>query len=668
MKSKIYLGFVEHTRFRPRRHSLRYHLYVYCIDLDELETLDRERALFGYNRFRPVSIHDGDYLDDTPGSVRDKLLRLLPDGLAHRVGRVLLITQPRYFTPVFNPVSFYYCLDADDSLVCAVAEVNNTFGEKHVYVLTERQGDDAGFPASFRTDKAFHVSPFNRVEGAYILTFSWPGTSLTISVDLFKDNDRFFTATLTGRELPMTTRSQLGLMLTHPLVPRLTMARIYWEAAKLYFLRGLAYNPKPAPASPMTIRKSTPGMADRLFFSVIDRLLSRITRGTLTVGLPDSTVRVYGSEAVQGTRAHLRVNDYAMFTRVALHGEIGLGESYTDGMWDSDDLAGVLGLLVENRTALGDGNLWLSALSRARNFRLHKSRPNTLEGSKSNIEAHYDLNADFYRTFLDSTMTYSCGIFGGPEDTLENAQHTKIRSVIEKARIGPGDRVLEIGCGWGGLAVEAVRATGCRWTGITVSRTQYEYASDLVRREGLEGNITVLLEDYRNVLGSFDRIVCVEMIEAVGHEFLGEFFASCDRVLAPHGIVFIQAITIPDQRYDRHRTQPNWIQKHIFPGGMLPSLTALCTAMTSHSRLIVESVENIGMHYAPTLRHWRERFEGASHDLDRMGYDKALRRTWVYYFALCEAQFRMRALNDIQMVLVREGNRRLMEESPERGF
>ncbi len=667
MKSRIYKGFVEHTRFLPVHHVLKYSLFVYCLDLDELAGLDQTLPLFGYNRFKPASIHDSDYLDAGPGSIKEKLLRRLGGKLAERVSRVFLITQPRFFTAVFNPVSFYYCFDAADALVCTVAEVNNTFGERHVYVLTDRQGDLDGYPAAFPTDKAFHVSPFNKVDGSYVLTFSAIGGSIDISVDLMREGTRHFTAVLKGDELPLTTLSQFRIMAAHPLIPRLTMARIYWEAAKLYFLKGLSYNPKPVALSPMTIRKNPAGLTDRLFLRVVGGLLGRITRGRLRLELPDGGIRVYGPETGQGS-ASMRIHDYALFSRVALGGEVGLGEAYVEGLWDSDDLTGFLKLLIMNRTALSEGNPSLSAISQARNFRLHRNRPNTIAGSRSNIEAHYDLSPDFYRTFLDETMTYSCAVFAHQGESLEQAQRGKIRSVIDKARIGPKDHVLEIGCGWGSLALEAVRATGCSWTGITISRQQYEHALSRVRQEGLENLITIKLIDYRNVKGSYDRIVSVEMIEAVGHEHLGGFFACLENLLRPDGIAFIQAITIPDSRYDHHRTHPNWIQKHIFPGGVLPSLTALCDAMTAHSRLMVESLENIGIHYAETLKRWRERFAAAAGDLAGMGYDRAFQRKWVYYFSMCEAQFSLRVLNDLQLVLTREGNSSLMKEGLARGI
>ncbi|HPI92511.1 MAG TPA: cyclopropane-fatty-acyl-phospholipid synthase family protein [Deltaproteobacteria bacterium] len=402
-----------------------------------------------------------------------------------------------------------------------------------------------------------------------------------------------------------------------------------------------------------------PAPLQYLFARAIEALLSRIERGRLRIILPNGTKRVFGPGAAPGREAGIRVNDNAFFSRIALHGEIGLGESYVEGLWDSEDLPGALEVLIDNRHALRDGNIALSVLSRARNFRLHCSRPNTLCGSRANIEAHYDLSADFYRTFLDETMTYSCGIFRSPADTLEQAQRNKMHAVMGKARIGRDDHVLEIGCGWGGLAIEAVRTLGCSWTGITISRAQYDHARAWVKRKGLEDRIEILLEDYRTVRGTYDRIVSIEMLEAVGHEYLGEFFSCCDSLLKPDGIAVLQVITIPDSRYDLHRSRPNWIQKHIFPGGMLPSLTAMCTAMTARSGLLVESVENIGNHYAQTLKNWRERFSRAGKRLMLLGFDEAFQRKWIYYLSICEAQFRLRVLGDLQLVLTREGNRDL---------
>jgi DUF1365 family protein len=259
MRSRIYEGFVKHIRVKPVFHRLRYPLYFYCIDLEELPQMDKNLPLFGYNRLRPVSIHDVDYLDNVAGSIKDKLMPFLEQsGLADDVQRIYLITQPRYFASIFNPVSFYCCFDNNEKLKCVVTEVNNTFGERHIYILKDAQNQADIYPAVFATDKTFHVSPFNNVSGSYEMSFSDIGDEIDIHVDLIRNDEKVFGAQLFGKARPVTTQEQLSLILRHPLTPRLTMARIYWEAAKLYFLRKLSYIPKPVSLSPMTIRKNPP--------------------------------------------------------------------------------------------------------------------------------------------------------------------------------------------------------------------------------------------------------------------------------------------------------------------------------------------------------------------------------------------------------------------------
>jgi cyclopropane-fatty-acyl-phospholipid synthase len=246
-------------------------------------------------------------------------------------------------------------------------------------------------------------------------------------------------------------------------------------------------------------------------------------------------------------------------------------------------------------------------------------------------------------------------MFAHPDQSLADAQQNKFRSLIRRAAIAETDHVLEIGCGWGGFAMEAARSTGCRVTGITLSKNQLAMAQERIRQAGLEERVTLRLTDYREIDGAYDKIVSVEMLEAVGHDHYGTFFAACDRLLKPGGRIVLQVITIPDQRYDAYRRTPDWIQKHIFPGGMLPSLTELTKAMTRDSRLIIEELNNIGPDYALTLRAWRQRLEQAREPLLRLGYEDAFIRQWQYYFAYCEAGFDAQVINDLQLVLRRPG-------------
>jgi cyclopropane-fatty-acyl-phospholipid synthase len=250
-------------------------------------------------------------------------------------------------------------------------------------------------------------------------------------------------------------------------------------------------------------------------------------------------------------------------------------------------------------------------------------------------------------------MMYSCALFDRPDETLADAQQRKIERIIDLAGITKEHHVLEIGCGWGGFAIAAAQATGCQVTGLTISQAQYEFARQRVIDEKLEERVNILLCDYRDAEGQYDRIVSIEMLDGVGHEFFGTFFEACDRLLNRGGRVVLQSITIPDQRYELYRRSPDWIQKYIFPGGELPSLTELCSAMTRSSSLTVDQLESIGFHYAETLRRWRISFKNQLEAVSRMGYDERFQRKWLYYLSSCEAAFQKRYLYDIQMVLRR---------------
>ena len=261
----------------------------------------------------------------------------------------------------------------------------------------------------------------------------------------------------------------------------------------------------------------------------------------------------------------LEIRDNTFFPRVVMGGDVGLGEAFVEGLWDSPDVPALFSLLIRNREHLAEGGFLVTALSRTSDRIRHLLRDNTVRGSSRNIREHYDLGNDFYRIFLDSTMTYSCAIYRMQRESLEEAQRNKQRAMIEKLRLSPNDHILEIGCGWGGFAIEAARQTDCRITGITISPAQKAWAEERIRQEGLEDKIDICLADYREIKGRFDRIVSIEMLEAVGHRWLKPFFRRCDALLKPGGIMALQTITIPCERYDSHRHGTDWIRKHIFP-------------------------------------------------------------------------------------------------------
>jgi len=651
--SRLYVGKVMHARFLPAAHRFVYPIYAYALDLDELPALDRTVRGFAYNRFAFGAVHDKDYLDGQ-GAIRERLMgRLAKHGCADGIERIVLVTMARFLGYAFNPVSFYYCLRADGALRCAVAEVNNTFGERHLYILEKPRGAPGRYPAVYHQPKQFHVSPFNDTRGYYELSFSELAERMRISVTLYREDAKILTAVIHGKARPLDTAHFRGIALRYPLTAASSVPRISWQAAQLFWRRKLRFHHKPNPTHPMTIGRIPPTRLQNVCMRRVRRMLERMRVGRLHVALPDGTNWEFtGPEP--GRTAAFSVRNYAFFTRTALAGDIGFGEAYTAGDWDCEQPAELLGLLIDNLSALGptDGPAAraLGLINRVR----HLLRRNTRAGSRRNVRAHYDLGNAFYRLFLDEqTMTYSCAMFSDAEQDLADAQRAKIRRVAALAQIDEQDHVLEIGCGWGGFAVETARRTGCRVTGITVSEAQCRLARERVADAGLAARVNVRLTDYRDVQGAFDKIVSIEMIEAVGHAYLPAFFAACERVLKPGGRMVLQAIVIPDERYEAYRRNPDWIQKHIFPGGMLPSLDILRKAAHASARLRITEVQDIGSHYVPTLRHWRRAFNAHSKELAEMGFDEAFRRKWDYYFSYCEAGFAAEYIRDVHLVLQR---------------
>jgi cyclopropane-fatty-acyl-phospholipid synthase len=379
------------------------------------------------------------------------------------------------------------------------------------------------------------------------------------------------------------------------------------------------------------------------------------SEGAVTIAFLDGeSIRIGAAEARE--HATVRVHDDAFFLRILLRGEMGAGESYVAGEWDSDDVVTVIRLFLRNLPRLGF-ETGVTRLGRISSRWQHRLRDNRRGQSERNIRAHYDLGNDFYALMLDPSMAYSCAYFASPTQSLEAAQTAKFERVCEKLSLGPRDHVLEIGCGWGGFAVYASRTRGCRVTGITVSRAQHDLARERVRAAGLGERVDILFRDYREVHGRFDKIVSIEMLEAVGHPHLASFFARCEDVLDPRGMALVQTISMPDHRYEAYRHDVDWTQKYIFPGVHIPSLSAITAAMAARSRLTVRHLEDIGPHYAPTLRAWRERFVANLERVRALGFDATFERTWTMYLCFSEAAFAERQLGDLQIVFAGAENR-----------
>ena len=376
---------------------------------------------------------------------------------------------------------------------------------------------------------------------------------------------------------------------------------------------------------------------------------SRITVGQLTVVLPNGRRRVFGDPASE-PRAEIHVHDEAGAVRVLLHGETGIGEAYMDGLWSSPDLEALIELAALNRASLALASGWWRRPFEIPRRLAHRARRNTKTQARDNISAHYDLGNDFYRLFLDETMTYSSAVFETPEQSLADAQRTKYRRLAEGAGLAPGMHVLEIGSGWGGFALYAAGELGCRVTSVTISQEQHALARERVRAAGLEHLVDIQLRDYRDITGEYDAIVSIEMLEAVGAEFYATYFETCDRALRPGGRLSLQVITFPDATFESQRRGGNWIQTYIFPGGLCPSLAVMEQSLHG-TRLLVREVRDIGPHYARTLRAWRTRFLENESAVRAQGFDDRFVRMWEYYLALSEAGFATGMTQDLQIVM-----------------
>jgi cyclopropane-fatty-acyl-phospholipid synthase len=342
----------------------------------------------------------------------------------------------------------------------------------------------------------------------------------------------------------------------------------------------------------------------------------------------------------------VRIHDDRLFLRLLVRGEMGAGEAFVAGDWSSDDLVGVVRAFLRATGAQGIESpltklMQLPALAR------HRRAANTRTGSQRNVHAHYDLGNAFYRLFLDDeTLAYSAAIYPAP--SLGEAQRSKLERLCEQLQLSPRDHLLEIGCGWGGMAIHAARSRGCKVTAITVSREQHALASARVAEAGLADRVTVEYRDYRDLTGTYDKIVSIEMLEAVGYEFLPDYFARCARALAPGGRLAIQTITMPEDRFDAYRRGVDWMQTYIFPGTLIPSLGAIRAAAPMFE---LADVHDIGPSYAPTLAAWRERFVAALPAVRALGFDEPFIRTWLLYLAFSEAAFAERTLGDHQLLL-----------------
>jgi len=416
-------------------------------------------------------------------------------------------------------------------------------------------------------------------------------------------------------------------------------------------------NTSSAVSAKITAARQPSSMASRVARSLVMQQLTRLQQGTLVIreaGASDVTV---GDGNSAYPVAELVIHNHSTWRDLLTGGSIGAAEAYVAGDWSSPNLVYLLRFFSRNIDLMNRFEDRFSWVTKPTLKGLHWLNRNTPEGSRKNISAHYDLGNDLFELFLDPSLMYSSAIYQAPESTLDEASAYKLNVICRKLELKPSDQVLEIGTGWGGFAIHAAKHYGCHVTTTTISAEQLALAKQRVEAEGLQDRITLLFDDYRDLSGQYDKLVSIEMIEAVGPQFLPSYFGQISQLLKPEGLALIQAINMPEQRYQRALKNVDFIQRYIFPGSFIPSFGAMVGAVREQTDLVLAHVEDLGFHYARTLNDWCQRFQAHSQNLHQRGYDDAFQRLWHFYFAYCEAGFSERAIGVAQIVMAKPGHK-----------
>jgi cyclopropane-fatty-acyl-phospholipid synthase len=691
-RASLYDVEIKHLRTDPIRHGFSYSAQAWVIDLDSVPTLPRGlRRLAGFR--------SEDHVGASGSSIRANIEAVLTEhGVDTNGGRIVTMASPRVLGYTFNPLSLHWCHSTDGNLAAVVAEVHNTYGERHCYVI---HPDDAG---RADVEKAFYVSPFYPVDGTYRMSVPEPDDRLAVTLTLHREGERPFVASIRGER--RSSEVTLWRALLTPLATRAVMFRIKRHGITLW-LKGLRPSPRPIhPSGPsgrvmLQVTAPNPALDVNSRLDVIDamrwpdiaaqphrpiraavarRLMQRaVAHLPIRLVLPDGRVLGQGDATSPAMRL---VRPEAFYDRLGATGLIGFGEAFMAGDWVAgdgtpptarrsllatvgeddaassepvDDLAEVLAVFAERMGSLIPP--WLQRLRQAALLRAPSAQDNTVHGSRNNISHHYDLSNDLFKVFLDPSLSYSSALFEGDPafstESLRAAQHRKINRLLDVAAVGEGSRVLEIGTGWGELAILAAER-GAQVTTITLSKEQAELAEKRIAEAGQSEHIEVRLQDYREVTGTFDAIVSVEMIEAVGANHWPEYFGALNSLLAPGGRVGLQAITMPHDRMIASMNTYTWILKYIFPGGQIASVKAVREQARTAGLTVTDNFA-FGMHYAETLRRWRATVEARADAVEDLGFDLVFRRMWSLYLGYSEAGFRSGYLDVNQFTLTKAG-------------
>ena len=614
-----------------------------------------------------LSFFDADHGDGSGRPLRDQVEdHLRAAGLATDGGAIRLFCMPRVFGFGFNPLSVYFCYQRDGSLAAILYEVHNTFRERHSYLIpVERDAGAAGVAGApgavidQHCRKGFYVSPFMDMEMSYTFRVAVPDQRVMIAIRAADQDGLLLAAALTGERSALTDLALLralgdpsaahlegdrrdSLACAAAVAQRTEAAAAALAACRAGHRREYRRLAAVTPAGPSLEPRDAKMSARRGVLSrIIDRAIPAMPAGRLQLTLPNGDI-IERHGNIPGPDAAMTVHRWRGLRRMLLDGDHGFADGYLDGDWSTPELGQVLEFCMQNESAL-TATATVGRLGLMRNRIVHWLRHNTRRGSRRNIAAHYDLGNDFFRPWLDAGMNYSSALFANC-DTLERAQEAKLDRAAALLELDGGERVLEIGCGWGAFAERVIRHYGASVFGITLSTEQLAYAQTRLAGEVERGRADLRLLDYRDVPGTFDRIASIEMIEAVGERYWPNYFGKIRDCLASGGVALLQAITIDEHRFATYRKCPDFIQRYIFPGGVLPTVSII-EREAARAGLKLVHHEAFGDSYVRTLREWRSRFLRAWPKLEPLGFNDRFRRMWEYYLAYCEVGFRTGSIN-----------------------
>ncbi len=646
----LYTGTVAHRRLAPRAHAFSYAVALCYLDVDHVAEVLACYPWWSSKPWRPVRFVRSDYLGDPRRPLGAEVRRVVAEQVGEDpAGPVWMLTQLRTWGWLFNPLTLYFCFrPGGRELAAVVAEVTNTpWGERCRYVFAASPGGRV----EATVDKAMHVSPFLDMAQVYRFEIEAPGPSISVRVRCSTRDVTVLEASMDLQRRRLDRRSMTTVLFTHPAMTMKVSAAIYLEALRLA-LKGVPFHPHPKKQRRSVVPSIVPAPARRppealvaLAAPVAKAALRRLENAGIVVVEGDRKEH-FGVPGASSPPVTLTVHDPAAYAAALRHGSVGLARSYAEGWWEADDLVGFLRLATRQvgsrRSRLG----WAGKLATL----VPSTESRDRSGHHQDVRAHYDLGDEFFALFLDPTMTYSCATFEHPGQGLEEAQRAKLERICKLLDLSAADELLEIGTGWGSLALHAASRYGCRVVTTTVSERQRAYAQAAVEQAGLSHLVEVRGEDFRDLRGSFDKIASIEMIEAIGWRNFDEFFGVCSRLLRKGGAIALQAIVIAEEHYERAKRREDFIKALVFPGSCLPSVGAL-VGSAGRAGLRPEALADIGVHYAETLRRWRRRFGEHHDDAAALGFDERFLRLWDLYLAYCEAGFAEGRISDVQLRL-----------------